>query len=152
MRRLLGLMVVGLLIGSCSPDSPAGEGASNDLTIVSGTGRHQFTIEIAATRETQARGLMFRQSLARDAGMLFVYPASGPITMWMKNTHLPLDMLFIDEAGRITHIVERTVPQSTEIIGSNGPVRAVFEVNGGTVSRLGIAKGARVIHPAFVRQ
>lgn len=152
MRMLLGLVIVGLLAGSCLPDSSAGDGASSELTIVSGTGRHQFKIEIATTGEAQARGLMFRRTLAPDAGMLFVYPVNGPIRMWMKNTYLPLDMLFVDDSGRITHIAERTVPHSTKIIRSNGPVRAVLEVNGGTASRLGITKGDRVIHAVFMRQ
>ena len=149
MRVLIGLTIVSLLVASCLPDAPANEGTANTLTIVSGSGRHQFKIEVAATGDAQARGLMFRRTLAPDAGMLFVYPSTAPLTMWMKNTYLPLDMLFIDDAGRITHFVERTVPLSTKIVRSNGPARAVLEVNGGTVSRLGIVKGDRVIHPFF---
>jgi uncharacterized membrane protein (UPF0127 family) len=150
--RLIGLAAIGLILVSCLPDEvPAGAGEANRLTVVTGSGRHQFEIEVAATSDTQARGLMYRRKLAPDAGVLFVYPATGPLSMWMKNTYLPLDMLFIDAAGHITHIVERTVPLSTRIIRSNGPARAVLEVNGGTVDRLGIAKGDRVVHPVFVR-
>ncbi len=81
--------------------------------------------------------------------MLFVYPSDAPVSMWMKNTFIPLDMFFIGSDGRITHIAERTVPQSTELIGSNGPVRAVLELNGGTASRLGIKPGDRVVHRVF---
>lgn len=152
MRTLSGLLVAGLLLASCLPDSPADEAASDELTIVSASGRHAFKIEIARTPETQARGLMFRRALASDAGMLFVYPANGPITMWMKNTYIPLDMLFINDTGRITHIAERTVPLSTEFIGSKGSVRAVLELNGGTASRLGIAKGDRVVSAVFTQR
>jgi len=145
MKTVLVFLLSGFLIAACNPDAPAGKGKTRSLTIVTASGKHSFTIEIADKPETQARGLMYRKSLARDAGMLFVYPANGPISMWMKNTYIPLDMLFIDDKGRITHIAERTVPQSTAIIRSNGPVRAVLEVNGGTVSRLGIARGDRVV-------
>ena len=112
-------------------------------------GKHVFTVELATTREQQATGLMFRRDLAPGHGMLFVYPGTSPVAMWMKNTFIPLDMLFIDTQGRITHIVERTVPESTELIGSKGPVKAVLEVRGGTASRLGIKVGDRVRHPVF---
>ena len=149
MRMLVGLTVASLVLASCLPDTPTGEGDANRLTILSGSERHRFEIEVAATSDAHARGLMFRRTLPQDAGMLFVYASTASIAMWMKNTYLPLDMLFIDDTGRITHFVERTVPLSTEIIRSNGPARAVLEVNGGTVSRLGIARGDRVIHPVF---
>jgi len=92
---------------------------------------------------------MYRRKMAADAGMLFVYPSDAPVSMWMKNTFIPLDMFFIGSDGRITHIAERTVPQSTELIGSYGPVRGVLELNGGTASRLGIKPGDRVIHRLF---
>ena len=92
---------------------------------------------------------MFRRELPRDAGMLFIYDAEATLTMWMKNTYLPLDMLFIAADGSIINIAERTVPQSMQIISSRGAALAVLEVNGGTVSRLGIAVGDRVRHSAF---
>ena len=92
---------------------------------------------------------MFRRHLAADAGMLFIYPAPQVLTMWMKNTYLPLDMLFIASDGRIVQIVQRTVPRSLQIISSGEIAIAVLEVNGGTVSRLKIKKGARVKRPAF---
>lgn len=119
------------------------------LIIKAQGGRHRFSVEIADTGPRQARGLMFRRDLPRDQGMLFLYRTETAMAMWMKNTYLPLDMLFIAGDGRIVHIVERTVPLSTQLIGSNGPAAAVLEVVGGTVSRLGIALGDRVIHPAF---
>lgn len=119
------------------------------LKVETAAGPHDFVVEVAATSEDQATGLMYRREMAPDAGMLFVYPAGSRVTMWMKNTLIPLDMVFISPAGRITHIVERTVPMSNELIGSNGPVRAVLELNAGTASRLGIKVGDQVRHAAF---
>ena len=124
-------------------------GVSESLTIESDGRHHRFSVEIADTPARQARGLMFRRELPRDAGMLFIYDAEATLTMWMKNTYLPLDMLFIAADGSIINIAERTVPQSMQIISSRGAALAVLEVNGGTVSRLGIAVGDRVRHSAF---
>jgi uncharacterized membrane protein (UPF0127 family) len=106
-------------------------------------------IELALSPQQQARGLMYRQRLAADAGMLFVYRPARLVTMWMKNTEIPLDMLFIAEDGEIVKIVERTVPFSLTNISSDRQVRAVLEINGGMASRLGIRPGDRVVHPVF---
>ncbi len=92
---------------------------------------------------------MFRQSLAADAGMLFDFKTPSMATMWMKNTLIPLDMLFVDEAGHIVNIAERTVPGSLATIAAAAPVRAVIELNGGTAARLGIRPGDRVVYPIF---
>ena len=92
---------------------------------------------------------MYRRSLADDAGMLFVYGSEGMVSMWMRNTFIPLDMLFIAGDGRIVRIAERTVPQSLETISSGRPVIGVLEVNGGTAARLGIQPGDRVLYRAF---
>ncbi|MDJ0685732.1 MAG: DUF192 domain-containing protein [Alphaproteobacteria bacterium] len=112
-------------------------------------GRVVFDIEIARTGEQRAQGLMFRPSLPADAGMLFDYRRVQPVTMWMKNTMIPLDILFIDEDGIITHIVERAVPYSLKPLPSRGPVRAVLELNGGTVAKQGFRVGDRVRHALF---
>lgn len=112
-------------------------------------GEWAFDIELALSPEQQAQGLMYRRSLAPDAGMLFVYRPARPVTMWMKNTVIPLDMLFIAEDGEIVKIVERTVPFSLATISSDRRVRAVLEINGGTADRLGIRPGDRIVHPAF---
>jgi len=111
--------------------------------------RHRFEVELALTGEQHAQGLMYRRDLADDAGMLFLYGREWPVSMWMRNTFIPLDMLFIAGDGRIVRIVERTVPQSLETISSGRPVSGVLEVNGGTVARLGIQPGDRVLHRAF---
>ena len=117
-----------------------------ELTIVTAGGPQRFVVELARTREQRERGLMFRQDLAPDAGMLFVYASDGEIDMWMANTLLPLDMIFFAADGRITKVAERTVPLSEATIGSDGPARGVLEVNGGTASRLGIKVGDRLTY------
>jgi uncharacterized protein len=123
--------------------------AQSELTILSATGPHRFTVELAETPAQMEQGLMFRRSLPEDAGMLFDYKQPTVATMWMRNTFIPLDMLFVDAQGRIVNIRERAVPQSDEIIAAAAPVRAVIELNGGTAARLGIAPGDKVEHPIF---
>lgn len=110
---------------------------------------HKFKIEIARTAEQQALGLMYRRRLAADAGMLFLHQRSRRARMWMKNTFIPLDMIFVGANGRIVDLKQRTVPRSLAIITSRKSVIAVFEVNAGTVSRLGLAIGDRLVHPWF---
>ena len=114
------------------------------LTIVSGAKRNVFTVELAMSDRQQMQGLMYRRSLAPDAGMLFDYRTPTRITMWMKNTFIPLDMIFIGMDGTVVDIAERAVPQSEEIIPTRKPARAVLEVNGGTAQRLGIKVGDKV--------
>jgi uncharacterized membrane protein (UPF0127 family) len=115
-----------------------------ELVIGSSGGPRHFTVEVATTDEQRERGLMFRQDMAPDAGMLFLYPAPREITMWMENTVLPLDMIFFGSDGKIIRIAERTVPFSTAVIASEGDARGVVEVNGGTAERLGIRVGDKV--------
>lgn len=123
---------------------------TDSLVIETAAGeRHAFTVELALTGEQQARGLMHRESLAEDAGMLFVYPRDRMISMWMRNTLISLDMLFLDRRGRIVRIAERTTPLSDATISSGRPARAVLEVPAGTARRLGLATGDRVLHAAF---
>ncbi len=122
---------------------------TSKLVIATAAGRHTFTVELAANPQDRARGLMYRRSLAPDAGMLFDYGAPLRISMWMKNTFIPLDMIFISADGAISHIVQRTVPHSLATIEAPMPARAVLEVNGGTAARLGIAVGDRVRHALF---
>jgi uncharacterized membrane protein (UPF0127 family) len=122
----------------------------SELVIVSDSDQHEFTVELAVTPQQLARGLMHRRSMAPDAGMLFDFSRrGGRASMWMKNTYIPLDMLFIKADGEIESIAERTVPHSLETISSKGPVRGVLELNGGTAARLGIEPGDIVEHPIF---
>lgn len=121
----------------------------DQLTIETAGGGQQFAVELAVTSEQRAQGLMYRQRMPADAGMLFLYPAVRPVSMWMKNTLIPLDMLFIGDDGRILHIAERTIPGSTATISSMQPARAVLELNGGTAARLKIQVGDRVLYRTF---
>ena len=114
------------------------------VTIRSGGKSHEFAVEIATTGRQQQQGLMFRRSLAPDAGMLFVYRRAADSAMWMRNTLIPLDMIFIRADGTIGKIAERTVPMSETVISSGGPVIAVLELNAGTASRLGLKPGDKV--------
>jgi len=120
-----------------------------ELTIGSPGGPHKFTVEVATTPGQMEQGLMFRHSLAADAGMIFDYGVPSMGAMWMKNTLIPLDMLFVDQQGRVINIHERAVPGSLEPIAAAAPARAVIELNGGTAARLGIKPGDRVIFPIF---
>ena len=122
---------------------------TSPLTIVTATGRHDFTVELALTPQQRAQGLMFRRSLAADAGMLFDFGSPEKVAMWMKNTLIPLDMLFIKSGGIIANIASGTAPLSLVTVPSNGPVRGVLEIRAGTAARLGIRPGDRVLHPVF---
>lgn len=119
------------------------------LQIESDGKRHSFTVELALTPEQRAQGLMYRQSMAVDAGMLFLEEGERDQLMWMRNTYIPLDMVFIRADGTIHHIHARAVPKTDTTITSHGPVKGVLELNGGTASRLGLKPGDKVIHPAF---
>ncbi len=119
------------------------------LEIASKTGVHAFSVEIADNDADRAKGLMYRKELPEGRGMLFDFHSDQEVSFWMQNTYIPLDMIFIRGDGRILRIAENTEPLSTRIIGSNGPVRGVLEVIGGTARKLGIAPGDRVAFPIF---
>ena len=122
---------------------------TGELTIVGAGGSHKFSIEIATTPSQMAQGLMFRHHLDANSGMLFDFHNPTVATMWMKNTLIPLDMLFVAADGHIVNIHERAVPGSLDTISARAPVRAVIELNGGTATRLGIKPGDRVVYPIF---
>ncbi len=115
-----------------------------ELFIDTARGTRRFEVEVARTQAQRVRGLMFRTQLAANAGMLFAYPYDGEVIMWMKNSVVSLDMLFIDAGGRVVGIAANTTPLSEELISSGVPARAVLEVPAGTAARLGIARGDRV--------
>lgn len=119
------------------------------LEIVTKNGVHVFTVEMARTDEERQKGLMFRKELAEGKGMLFDFKPDQDVAMWMRNTYIPLDMLFINGNGTIRRIAENTEPLSEKTIASGGPVRGVLEVIGGTAKKLGIAPGDKVAHPLF---
>jgi len=110
---------------------------------------HAFEVELATSAEQRALGLMNRDALAPDAGMLFVFETVREVSFWMKDTRIPLDLLFIDAAGMIVHIAAKATPYSTAPIPSRAPVKAVLEIAGGRAAELGIAVGDRVRHATF---
>ena len=114
------------------------------VEIASRTGVHTFAVEIAENDAERAKGLMYRKSMPQGQGMLFDFKREQPVAMWMQNTYISLDMLFIAGDGRIVHIAENTEPLSTRTIDSGGSVRWVLEVIAGTSRKLGIAPGDRV--------
>jgi uncharacterized membrane protein (UPF0127 family) len=130
-----------------------GTGASaaelQTLEIVSKSGVHVFTVEVVKTEQERATGLMYRKELPEGRGMLFDFSPEQQVSMWMKNTLIPLDMIFIRSDGRIIRIAENTEPLSEKIIPSGGLTRGVLEVIGGTAKKYGIAPGDRVAHPLF---
>ncbi len=121
------------------------------LTIVSAAGatEHAFSIEVASTEQEKALGLMFRTELSDGQGMLFPYPAERGLQMWMHNTYIPLDMVFIHADGTIARIEERAEPLSDRVISSGSAVLAVLEIPGGAAQRLGIKTGDKVRYPIF---
>jgi uncharacterized membrane protein (UPF0127 family) len=120
------------------------------LTIVTRSGqRHSFQVEVARNQNDRAQGLMFRRSMAPDRGMLFDFERVEPVSMWMQNTYLSLDMLFVRPDGTIARIAANTEPLSTRTIPSGEPVLSVLELNAGTAARLGIKAGDRIEHPLF---
>jgi uncharacterized protein len=119
------------------------------LTILTKGGPRKFMVEVTRTEEQREEGLMFRRSMPLDQGMLFDFKEPMITQMWMKNTLIPLDMLFVDAHGRIVNIAANTVPKSLATISAAAPVRVVIELNGGVARTLGIKPGDRVEFPIF---
>ena len=115
-------------------------------------GQARFSVEIADTDATRAQGLMHRDTLPRSAGMLFVYDAPTSPAFWMKNTLIPLDMLFVDPSGVVRHIHHEAIPHDTTPIPGGGNVLMVLEINGGLSRRLGIAEGSEMRHPRLAQE
>ena len=139
---ILALTAGGMAEEACSPDVV-------DLRTTSGSLR--FQVEVMDDDAERARGLMEREALSRFSGMLFVYPQAGPVAFWMRNTLIPLDMLFFDSTGRLEQVHANARPlDETPIFGGTN-IRYVLEINGGAARRLGIAPGAELRHPALDR-
>ena len=119
------------------------------LEIVTKSGVQVFSVEMATTEEEKTTGLMYRKELPDGKGMLFDFSPEQEVSMWMKNTYISLDMIFIRADGRILRIAENTEPMSTKIIPSGGLAKGVLEVIAGTAQKYGIAPGDRVAHPLF---
>jgi len=116
------------------------------------TGDHSFNIEVATTDQERALGLMFRHSLPENAGMLFLYDPPQPAAMWMKNTLIPLDMVFISPDGTVHRIEANAEPFSTAVIPSEGPIVGVLELNGGEAGKIGLKRGDKVLYPGLAKE
>ena len=146
MMSLAALTAV--LVTLCA--NPAAQAASfQPLEIATKSGVRVFSVEMATTEEEKTTGLMYRKELPDGKGMLFDFSPEQQISMWMKNTYIPLDMIFIRADGRILRIAENTEPLSTKIISSGGLAKGVLEVIAGTAQKYGIQPGDRVAHPLF---
>jgi len=145
--HVLSFLLLVLLAGAQAPRAQD----LQTVEIATKNGVHVFAVEFANTEEKRARGLMERKELPEGRGMLFDFQRDQEVSMWMKNTFIPLDMIFIRADGRVHRVAENTEPHSTRLISSGGQVRAVLEVIGGTARKFGIAPGDKVGHPMFGR-
>jgi len=143
------LAALGLLALLAAADGAARAEGLERLEVVTGTGAHAFQVEIAADDAARERGLMNRRFLPADHGMLFEFPETAPVSFWMKNTYIPLDMVFISGAGVVTNVVARAEPLSERVIPSGPPCAAVLELNGGVAASIGVKVGDSVRHPFF---
>jgi uncharacterized membrane protein (UPF0127 family) len=139
------LVIAGFAVAS----APVRAASFQPLEIVTKNGVQVFSVEMATTEEEKQTGLMYRKELADGKGMLFDFNPEQEVSMWMKNTYISLDMIFIRADGRILRIAENTETLSTKIISSRGLARAVLEVPAGTAQKYGIRPGDRVGHPLF---
>jgi len=124
--------------------SPAAAQALEPLTIVTGSGAHTYQVEIAKTEDEHAKGLMYRRFMPADRGMLFEFDVDEPVSFWMKNTYIALDMVFIAPDGAVTHIAENAEPLSEALVPSGGPCVGVLELNGGAAAKIGLKVGDKV--------
>ena len=129
--------------------APARAGGQDTIEIVTKSGVHAFSVELATNEAERSRGLMFRKELPEGRGMLFDFQTDQPVNFWMHNTYISLDMIFIQGGGRVLHIAENTQAMSDALIPSGGPVRAVLEVIAGTARKFGIAPGNTVTGSIF---
>ena len=143
-----GLILLAGCAGAGTAQGPNGE-PLEPLTVVTATGEHPFMVEIADDEMERQRGLMHREPLADDRGMLFQFPDVAERGFWMHNTPSSLDIIYIDPYGRIVSIAERVTPNSDAIIPSNGPAMGVLEIRAGRADEIGAKAGDRVRHPFF---
>lgn len=146
--RLWATLAFAVFLAASAAAPAMGEGLES-LEIATSTGRHAFQVEIADNDASRERGLMDRRYMAADHGMLFEFDRDAPQSFWMKNTYIPLDMIFIAPSGAVTRIVANAEPLSERVIPSGGPCAAVLELNGGTAASIGLKVGDKVRHPFF---
>ncbi|MDB5564008.1 MAG: hypothetical protein JWP84_574 [Tardiphaga sp.] len=143
------LLAFAAMVALVSLNGVAAAADVQPLEIVTKSGVQMFSVEMATTDKERETGLMYRKELADGRGMLFDFTPEQQVSMWMKNTFLSLDMIFIRADGRILRIAENTEPQSTKIIPSGGPTKGVLEVIAGTAKKYGIVPGDQIVHPLF---
>jgi uncharacterized membrane protein (UPF0127 family) len=145
MRRFLMAVAAMVLVSGCSPAEQPQHGlAKTEIVVDTPNGPAHLTVEIANNDDSRRKGLMFRTQLGADEGMLFDFGKEQLASFWMKNTILPLDMIFIRADGTVSTVAENAVPYSLEPVSSSEPVQAVLEINGGRARVLGIASGEKV--------
>jgi uncharacterized membrane protein (UPF0127 family) len=127
--------------------TPAVAGGMDVVMIRTGAGEPSWSVKLASDDASRSKGLMFRKHMPANTGMLFRFDKSRPVSMWMKNTFIPLDMVFADQSGMVTYIHRGAVPHSLEIIRSRGPALFVLEINAGEADEFGLAEGNRLQHP-----
>ncbi|KAA3512243.1 DUF192 domain-containing protein [Agrobacterium rosae] len=143
--KVSAIAALAFFVATVAPLSAEETFTSEQLTIQTSDGKtHNFTVELATTDAQRQQGLMYRKSMGTNNGMLFDFKTDREVTMWMRNTLIPLDMLFISKAGKIEHIHAGAVPHSESIISSRGAVRYVLELNGGAAKNFGIKTGDTV--------
>ncbi len=138
---MTGMLVAGLREGAAQ--------SLEMLAITTSSGRHQFQVEVMRTPDERAKGLMFRRYMPPDRGMLFDFERTEPVSMWMQNTFISLDMVFIRADGTVARIAEQTEPLSTRTIPSGEPVLSVLEINAGVAAKIGLKPGDKVEHALF---
>ncbi len=142
-------VLVAIVVVLCAPRAVAEACDFEAVTLRGDWGQARFTVEVVDTPETRAQGLMFREHLPRRGGMLFLYDAPQPVSFWMRNTLIPLDMIFVGADGVVTRVHENAVPMDETPIPGGQEVQAVLEVNAGIASMFGIAPGTEMRHEAF---
>jgi uncharacterized protein len=149
--RALSFAAIGFFVGCClfGAPTPARAAGTDTIEIVSSTGVHPFSVELATNEAERSVGLMYRKSLPEGHGMLFDFQYPQPVAFWMHNTYISLDMVFIGADGHIVRIAENAKPMSDTLIPSGGMVRGVLEVIAGTARKLGIKAGDRVTGSIF---
>jgi uncharacterized membrane protein (UPF0127 family) len=147
--RFAAALLLAVVAGFAATSAPAWAAAQDTVEIVSSSGVHAFSVELATNDAERERGLMYRKELPEGRGMLFDFQTEQPVAFWMHNTYIPLDMIFIGGNGRVAHIAENAKPLSDALIPSGGPIRAVLEVIAGTAHKFGIAVGDRVTGSIF---
>lgn len=143
------LIFISIAFNNANADTNKITFQNSSLTIQTKDSEYIFNIEIAVTEKERSRGLMYRKELKQTEGMLFLYPEKQIIKMWMKNTLIPLDMIFINNNGKIIDIFKMTIPKDLTPIGPNVKLKGVLEINGGLTSYLNINKGDFIIHPSL---